>query len=83
MPPGPSLPLTPSLPPHTLPPGERGLEKARTNFFCSLPPLPERVGVRWERRAGEVRGPGGAHNVWHYENSGIGFRRPHNCPEIM
>src|SRR6185295_14162583 len=55
----PSLPPAPSLPPHTLPPGERGVKKANF-FFCSLPPLPGRVGVRRERRAGEVRGPGGA-----------------------
>src|SRR5262245_12024608 len=55
-PPGPSLPLPP-LSRLTPARRERGGWKKQTNFFfCSLPPLPGRVGVRWERRAGEVRG---------------------------
>src|SRR6185295_11591194 len=49
------------LPPlsHRTPtPGREGVGKSKTNFFfCSLPPLPGWVGVRRERRVGEVRGP--------------------------
>ena len=44
---------TPPLPPHARPPGEEGLFQNKSN---SLPPLPGRADVRWERRAGEVRG---------------------------
>src|SRR6185295_3638105 len=52
---GPLTPPAPSLPPHSRPPGERGLEKAKTNFFfCSLPPLPgEGSAVGEEGRGGE------------------------------
>ena len=49
----PSLPLPPLSHPHTHPPGERGFSK--TNLKQS-PSSPGRMGVRWERRAGVVRG---------------------------
>src|SRR6185295_2494170 len=56
----PLTPPSPSLPPHSLPPGERGLEKTKANFFfCSLSPLPgEGSAAGEEGRGGE--GPGGA-----------------------
>ena len=55
----PLTPPSPSLPPHSRPPGERGEEKAKADFFfCSLPPLPGAgSAVGEEGRGGE--GPGG------------------------
>src|SRR6185295_1472183 len=64
------------LPPlsHRTPtPGREGVGKSKTNFFfCSLPPLPGWVGVRWERRAGVVRGPDGADSAPIIGLGGIG-----------
>src|SRR6185295_16579009 len=49
----PLTPPSPSLPPQSLPPGERGLEKTKANFFfCSLPPLPGEGSAVGERGKG-------------------------------